>query len=98
MIAISVAVAQPVWGDFLSIWAVLPERLASFFPLSTGEYTWAQSLSMLWDTIAIALAGPLIGVALSSVIGSLAARNVAISDSPVQVPGSHCCLCAASPN
>ncbi|ALO68094.1 hypothetical protein AS189_18350 [Arthrobacter alpinus] len=80
VIAISVAVAQPAWGDFLTIWAVLPERIASFFPLSTGEYTWAQSLSMLWDTIAIALAGTLIGVALSSVIGSLAARNVAVSD------------------
>ncbi|GAC1374729.1 MAG: phosphonate ABC transporter, permease protein PhnE [Pseudarthrobacter sp.] len=79
VIAVSVFIAQPAWGDFLTVWAVLPERIASFFPLSTGEYTWAQAFTMLWDTIAIALAGTLIGVVLSSIIGSLAARNVAVS-------------------
>ncbi|WP_155848459.1 phosphonate ABC transporter, permease protein PhnE [Arthrobacter sp. 35W] len=79
VVVVSTFIAQPAWGDFLTIWTVLPERIASFFPLSTGDYTWAQALKMLWDTISIALAGTLIGVVLSSIIGSLAAENVAVS-------------------
>lgn len=79
VIAASACIAQPNWGDFLTIWAVLPERIAYFFPFSTGEYTWPQAFAMLWDTTAIALAGTLIGVVFSIIIGSLAARNVAAS-------------------
>lgn len=81
VIAVSAFIAHPAWGDFLTVWAVVPERIANFFPFSTGEYTWPQALAMLWDTVAIALAGTLIGVVVSSIIGSLAARNVAVSGS-----------------
>lgn len=73
----SAVVAQPVWGDFLTVWSVLPQRIAAFFPLSTGDYTWPQVFTMLWDTVAIALAGTLIGVVLSGIVGSFAAANVA---------------------
>lgn len=73
----STLIAQPAWGDFLTVWGVLPQRLAAFFPLSTGEYTAAQVIKMLWDTIAIALAGTLVGAALSGIVGSFAASNVA---------------------
>ena len=81
VIAVSAFIAQPAWGDFLNVWAVLPGRISNFLPFSTGEYTWAQALAMLWDTVAIALAGTLIGVLFSTIVGSLAARNVAFSSS-----------------
>lgn len=73
----AVVIAAPAWGDLLTVWTVLPQRLASFFSLSTGDYTWPQILAMLGQTIAIALAGTSIGVFLSIVIGSYAASNVA---------------------
>lgn len=81
VIAASVFIAQPAWGDFLNVWTVLPGRIANLLPLSTGEYTWSQAFAMLWDTVAIALAGTLIGVVFSSIVGSLAARNVAFNRS-----------------
>ncbi|WAH98794.1 phosphonate ABC transporter, permease protein PhnE [Arthrobacter sp. MMS18-M83] len=79
VIGAAVVVAAPTWSDFLTVWTVLPQRLASFLPLSIGEYTWPQILGMLGQTLAIALAGTFIGVFLSVLIGSYAARNVAPS-------------------
>ncbi|WP_062378790.1 phosphonate ABC transporter, permease protein PhnE [Demequina pelophila] len=65
------------WADMIDVWTKLPDRLSNMFPLSLGSKSWEDVGGMIGETVLIALAATLIGLVLSLVIGSLAARNVA---------------------
>ncbi|TFD83983.1 phosphonate ABC transporter, permease protein PhnE [Cryobacterium lactosi] len=76
-IVAGVVVSDIQWNDFLTFWSRVPEVAVRFWPPSFGSYEVATMLEAMRETIMIALAATLMTLVASTVIGSLAARNVA---------------------
>ncbi|MFK4789039.1 ABC transporter permease subunit [Microbacterium sp. ZW T5_56] len=77
LIIAGVWVCQITWGDFLTVWARIPEVAVQFWPPNFGAYGFDTMLEAMRQTIAIALAATLLTLIPSVILGSLAARNVA---------------------
>jgi phosphonate transport system permease protein len=77
LVIAGVWVCQINWGDFLSVWARIPEVAAQFWPPNFGAYGVDKMLEAMRQTVAIALAATLLTLIPSVILGSLAARNVA---------------------
>ncbi|SMG44790.1 PhnE/PtxC family ABC transporter permease [Agreia pratensis] len=73
----SILICDIQWGDFITVWAKVPEIAAQFWPPSFGSYDASAMFEAMGETISIALAATLLTVIVSIVVGSLAARNVA---------------------
>ncbi|WP_144754485.1 PhnE/PtxC family ABC transporter permease [Curtobacterium pusillum] len=73
----SVVVCDIAWGDLATVWGKIAPVAARFWPPSFGSYGTSVMLGAVFDTVAIALAATLLALAVSVVIGSFAARNVA---------------------
>jgi phosphonate transport system permease protein len=73
----SVLVSDIRWSDIVMVWGRIPAVAVQFWPPSFGSYDMATMAEAMRETVVIALAAALLTVAVSIVVGSLAARNVA---------------------
>ncbi|QGP87882.1 ABC transporter permease subunit [Gordonia sp. 135] len=70
--------------DFADVnWSYMWPSIQSFWPPSTGPYTMGDFFEALLVTVQVAFAAALLSLAVSLVIGSLAARNV-VPNPPVR--------------
>ncbi|MDJ0008425.1 PhnE/PtxC family ABC transporter permease [Gordonia alkanivorans] len=70
--------------DFADVnWSYMWPSIQSFWPPSTGPYTMGDFFEALLVTVQVAFAAALLSLAVSLVIGSLAARNV-VRNPPVR--------------
>lgn len=74
-----VVVSEINWGDFWTFWAKVPAVAASFWPPNFGNYGFERIFFAMVETVEIALAAALITFVISMVLGSFAARNVALN-------------------
>ncbi|WP_229054656.1 ABC transporter permease subunit [Aeromicrobium sp. Leaf350] len=77
VVVAAVWVCDIAWGDFLTVWARIPDVAVQFWPPTFGVYGADVMFEALRETIAIALAATLLALLPSLLLGSFAARNVA---------------------
>lgn len=77
LIVAGVWVCRITWGDFITVWAKIPDVARQFWPPDFGAYGPAVMLDAMGQTISIAFAATLLTFVASMIIGSFAARNVA---------------------
>ena len=73
----AVVLADFRWRDLIEVWGRIPDFVATAFPPSFGRYGGGDMIDAMGETITIALAATTLSVLLGTVVGALAASNVA---------------------